>query len=93
MIWGLAFLLRELWAGGYVASLCAHMQVEYSKLMPLASLFDLCSSAFEKTEKRQAGPIRRDVWVFFPSPPSTKMAQKTAHAENELNILIVGQLR
>jgi len=46
------------------------MQLEYSKLMPLASPFDLCSSAFEKTEKRQAGPIRslkRDVWVFFPS--------------------------
>lgn len=24
MIWGLAFLLRELWAGSYVASLCTH---------------------------------------------------------------------
>ncbi len=67
MIWGLVFLLRELWAG----SLSVPMQLEYSKLMPLACLFDLCSSAFEETEKRQSGPIRplkREVWVFFPIP-------------------------
>lgn len=54
--------------GWQLRRLSVPMQLEYSKLMPLASLFDLCSSAFEKTEKRQAGPIRplkRDVWVFF----------------------------
>lgn len=69
MIWGLAFLLRELWAGSYVTCFCTHaawiFQVNAIG-QPVWSLFICLWGDGEETGRSHTAPEKRSVGVFPP---------------------------